>query len=103
MKLTLPQGYNRIRFRRRRRSQHRHGTLLPITELGPGERGEIACIKGNRKITQRLADLGLTPNTCISIVKTAPFNGPVEIAVRGCKLAIGRDIAENILVKTKEN
>jgi len=103
MKLTLPQGYSRIRFRRRRRARHKHGNLLPITELEPGERGEITCIKGNRKIIQRLADLGLTPNTCISIVKTAPFNGPVEIAVRGCKLAIGRDIAENILVKMKEN
>jgi DtxR family Mn-dependent transcriptional regulator len=53
-------------------------------------------------VTQRLADLGLTPQASVSILKTAPFNGPIEVAVRGSKLAIGREIAENILVEAKE-
>jgi len=74
---------------------------MPITELKPGQKGVIAFVRGNRKVTQRLADLGLTPETSISILKTAPFNGPIEVAVRGSKLAIGRQIAENILVRAK--
>jgi len=74
---------------------------MPITELKPGQKGVIAFVQGNRKVTQRLADLGLTPETSISILKTAPFNGPIEVAVRGSKLAIGREIAENILVRAK--
>jgi len=52
-------------------------------------------------VTQRLADLGFTPKTTVSVVKAVPLNGPIEVAVRGSRLAIGREIAQNILVQTK--
>ncbi len=75
--------------------------IIPITDLKPGQKAIITLVRGNRKVTQRLADLGLTPETSISILKSAPFNGPIEVAVRGSKLAIGREIAENIMVQSK--
>jgi len=87
--------------RHRHRFQHRRGKLLPLAHLKPGQKGVIASVKGNCKVTQRLADLGLTPEATIFMLKAAPFNGPVEVAVRGSKLAIGREIAENILVQAK--
>jgi len=71
---------------------------LSIIELKPGQKGKVAFIRGNRKVAQRLADLGLTPDATVRMLKTAPLNGPVEVAVRGSKLAIGREIAENILI-----
>jgi DtxR family Mn-dependent transcriptional regulator len=74
---------------------------VSITELKPGQEGKIAFVQGNRKVAQRLADLGLTPETTICMLKAAPLNGPVEVAVRGSKLAIGREIAENILVQVQ--
>jgi len=85
----------------RHRHRHRHGNVVSIIELKPGQKGKIALVRGNRKVTQRLADLGLTPKTTIRMLKTAPLNGPVEVAVRGSKLAIGREIAENILVQVQ--
>jgi len=92
----------RVRFAGKgHRFRHRYGNVIPITELKPGDKGIIASVCGNSKVTQRLADLGLTPKTRVSIIKTAPFNGPIEIAVRGSRLAIGREIAENILVQAK--
>ncbi len=33
------------------------------------------------------------------MMKIAPFKGPVEIAVRGSHLALGRDIANNVFVE----
>jgi len=102
MRLTFSHGQERRSFKgKRHRFQHRYGNLVPITELKPGQRGLIKSVCGNRKVTQRLADLGLTPETNISVLKSAPFNGPIEIAVRGSRLAIGREIAENILVQPK--
>ena len=47
---------------------------------------------------KRLSDLGLTPGTDVTVVKSAPFNGPLEITVRGSRLAIGRGMASRILV-----
>jgi DtxR family Mn-dependent transcriptional regulator len=92
---------NKERQRTNHRHRHRHGIVTSITELKPGQKGIIASIQGNRKVAQRLADLGLTPETAVYMLKTAPLNGPIEVAVRGSKLAIGREIAENILIRVK--
>ena len=89
---------NGYRFRHR----HRHKRAISILDLKPGQRGIIVSLRGNQKIVQRLADLGLTPETTIHILRTAPLNGPIEIAVRGSRLAIGREIARNILVHAEE-
>jgi DtxR family Mn-dependent transcriptional regulator len=58
----------------------------------------IAFIRGDRKVVQRLSDLGLTVKTAISLLRKAPMEGPVEIAVRKTKLAIDRTIADHIFV-----
>jgi DtxR family Mn-dependent transcriptional regulator len=42
--------------------------------------------------------MGLTPNTKITLLKVAPFDGPIEVSVRGSKLAIGRGIATKVFV-----
>lgn len=96
-------GKYRKEERNHGRYRHRHGNVLSIIKLKPGQKGTIISIQGNHKVAQRLADLGLTPETTIHILKIAPFNGPIEVIVRGSKLAIGREIAENIFVCTKEN
>jgi len=95
-------GKNKNRRGHRHRHRRRHGSVISITELKPGQEGIIASIRGNRRVTQRLADLGLTPETTIQMLKTAPFNGPIEVVVRGSRLAIGREIAENIFVRVEE-
>jgi Fe2+ transport system protein FeoA len=92
---------------------------LPLTALRNGETGVIASTdlssennqgcrhrtrKGWRKhfmvdrFTKRVSDLGLTPGTKVTVVKSAPFNGPLEVSVRGSRLAIGRGMASRILV-----
>ena len=50
---------------------------------------------------KRLTDLGLTPGTEVTVVKSAPFRGPLEICVRGSRLAIGRGISSRILMEVK--
>ena len=44
-------------------------------------------------------DMGLTPGTRVTVVKSAPFHGPLEILVRGSRLALGRGMAERIFVE----
>lgn len=93
---------------------------LPLTELKNGETGIIIstdltlehkgmCAHAERRkhhrkhfmvarFCKRLSDLGLTPGTKVTVVKSAPFNGPLEVSVRGSRLAIGRGMANRILV-----
>jgi Fe2+ transport system protein FeoA len=87
---------------------------LHLPELRDGESGIITSIeasqgrgrrgRGARKgwgLKKRLEDMGLTPGTRIAVVKSAPFRGPLEVYVRGSRLAIGRGMAERILVEVK--
>jgi len=95
---------------------------IPLTELKNGETGIIISTncklhngpkfrhharKGWKKkvsidlCIKRLTDLGLTPGTEVTAVKSAPFRGPLEICVRGSRLAIGRGMGSRILVDVK--
>jgi len=76
----------------------RDTALLPVTQLTPCRKGTIAFIRGDRKIVQRLTDLGLTVGTEVSLLRKSPGEGPVEILVRRTKLAIDHAIADNIFI-----
>jgi len=84
---------------------------MPLTTLRNGETGTVTSIRaggGGRGFgrgwgfEQRLMDLGLTPGTKVTVVKSAPFHGPVEILVRGSRLALGRGMADKILVEIEK-
>jgi DtxR family Mn-dependent transcriptional regulator len=82
----------------REASDMRKEPLVSLSDLRDGQGGVIAFIRGDRKVVQRLSDLGLTVKTAISLIRKAPLEGPVEIAVRRTKLAIDRAIADDIFV-----
>jgi DtxR family Mn-dependent transcriptional regulator len=76
---------------------------VPLTTLKKGEVGTVASISaGHGKgigFEKRLMDMGLTPGTRVTVVKSAPFHGPLEVIVRGSRLAIGRGMAKRIFVE----
>jgi len=74
------------------------GDLRQLTELSKGERAKIQFIRGGENVVEKLHNMGLTKGADIQLTNAAPFSGPVEICVRGCKLVIGRGIAEKIFV-----
>jgi DtxR family Mn-dependent transcriptional regulator len=79
---------------------------LPLTELRAGETGVVTSTrlenKRGRIFEKRLMDMGLTPGTKVTVVKSAPFHGPLEILVRGSRLALGRGMAKRILVEAEK-
>lgn len=75
--------------------------VMPLTSLLDGQKGVISFIGGGRGASQRLADLGLTPRTEITVVKSALFHGPLMVCVRGTTLAIGRGLAARVFVREK--
>jgi len=83
---------------------------VPLTALRDGDNGVITSIKagygrGHGRgwgFEKRLIDMGLTPGTRVTVVKSAPFHGPLEILVRGSRLALGRGMAERIFVEIEK-
>ena len=78
-----------IRFGHTRRGHMRHGHI----KQWHGREGGFE---------KRLMDMGLTPGTRVTVVKSAPFHGPFEILVRGSRLALGRGMAERIFVEIEQ-
>lgn len=77
----------------------RDENLIPIMDLKNHQEGKVSFIRGDYKIIRRLLDMGITIGSMISVIKVAPLSGPVEVSIRGSKLAIGRDIACNVFVE----
>jgi DtxR family Mn-dependent transcriptional regulator len=77
----------------------RKTNVVAISSLKEDQEGIVAFIRGDNRALRRLLDLGLTPGTKISISRIAPLKGPVEIRVRGSKLALGDEVACNVFVE----
>jgi DtxR family transcriptional regulator, Mn-dependent transcriptional regulator len=80
----------------------RKENIISLAELKEKQEGLIAFIRGDKKALQRLKEMGLTPGTNIKVSRIAPLKGPVEIVVRGSRLALGDQIACNVFIK-REN
>ncbi len=83
--------HGHIRREHTRREHTRHGHII--------HRPLVRGITRDSGFEKRLMDMGLTPGTKVTVVKAAPFHGPFEVLVRGSRLALGRGMAERILVE----
>ena len=80
----------------------REQSLVSICTLKAGTSAKVSFIRGEHRVLQRLLDMGLTPGTSIKVERVAPLKGPVEVYVRGSKVALGQDIAANVFVEVAE-
>jgi DtxR family Mn-dependent transcriptional regulator len=80
----------------------RNQNLISILDLKEKNNAKVSFIRGDYNVIRRLLDMGITIGAIISVIKVAPLGGPVEVAVRGSKLAIGHDIASNVFVEACE-
>jgi Fur family ferric uptake transcriptional regulator len=71
--------------------------VLPLSFVLPGEQVVIDRLVGGRQVQQRLADMGLTPGTTIEVIK-ASGPGPIIVAFRGSRYALGRGLSQKVLV-----
>jgi Fe2+ transport system protein FeoA len=77
--------------------------LVSLADLRGGDKCTVVLALGGYGMVRRLAEMGLTPGTEVTIVRTAPMHGPIEVSVRGVSLALGRGIARRVLVKPPNN
>ena len=71
---------------------------LPLSNIQVGQTVILVEILARRRSAQRLAELGLTPGTPITVLQSMPGQ-PLLIRVRGSRLAIDRTIADQLCVR----
>ncbi|HIH71499.1 MAG TPA: DtxR family transcriptional regulator [Methanothermobacter thermautotrophicus] len=79
----------------------RDENLKSLTEMDENQRGRVSFIRGDYRVVRRLMDMGITIGAPLTLIKRAPLRGPVEVEIRGSRVALGRDIADNVFIETE--
>ena len=96
-----------MQLRRRRRGKQSNEDnqlkyaegMVPLTWLTEGSKAVMAHSLGNLNVVRRLSEMGLTPGCELHLLRKCSLHGPIEIEVRGASLALGYDLASEILVQ----
>lgn len=71
----------------------------PLCENGAGDEVEIVRIDDeDGELLAYLSSLGMFPGTPVKVCDIAPFKGPLMVEVGDARYALGREIAEKIVV-----
>ena len=71
---------------------------MPLAMACPGEIVTVTGVRAGWGLHRRLADMGLTPGVQIRLINSQ-MHGPVLIDLRGSRVALGRGVAQKIIVK----
>lgn len=74
------------------------GNHMPLVMVSEGEEVRLVGIRGGLNLRRRLADLGLNIGMTFRIVRVNP-NGPLILAVKDSRLALGRGMAHKVMVE----
>ena len=69
--------------------------MSTLDNIKVGQTVEVVKVHGEgSSLRRRLLDMGITPNTKVTFVRSAPLGDPIEVTVRGYELTIRKDDAE---------
>lgn len=74
------------------------GFKVNLSELQVGQTAKILSVDGEGALRRRFLEMGLTPNTSVTVQKIAPFGDPIQITLRGYELTLRIDDAKKIQV-----
>ncbi|HHY09814.1 MAG TPA: ferrous iron transport protein A [Firmicutes bacterium] len=69
---------------------------LSLTHLRPGEKGRVARIAAGAYATKRLYEMGFNSGASVQVVKNDL--GPLVVLLSGNKIALGRGLAEKMVI-----
>ena len=72
-----------------------------LDDLPFGARARVTGIDGRHPAARRLIEMGVIPGAEVSVLRAAPFGDPLQVDVRGCRLALRRTEAAAISVETR--
>ena len=77
--------------------------MLSVQHLAIGQTATIIGFRVESAYVERLRSLGLVRGTQIEVVRTAPLGDPVELKLRGFRLAIRAREADCLIIETEES
>ena len=73
---------------------------VTLDKLPVGKCARITSVDGGEiSLRKHILDMGLTPGTEVTLVKTAPMGDPIQLHLRGYELTLRRSEAEKIEIQ----
>ena len=72
--------------------------MMPLAMVSPGEEVRLVAIRGGQRMRKRLADLGLNVGMTVRVMQR-DGHGPLILAVKDSRLALGRGMAQRIMIE----
>ena len=72
---------------------------MTLKDLEIGKSARILTVGGEGILRCRLLDMGLIPNTKVTVQRIAPMGDPMEIRLRGYELTLRLEDAEKIEIE----
>jgi ferrous iron transport protein A len=71
---------------------------MPLTIIQSGRKVRLLAVNAGKGLEGRLAAMGLVPGVEIAVVSNS-LRGAFIIAVKGCRIMLGRGMAHKIIVE----
>lgn len=75
-----------------------HNLSIPLSDLQPGDQGEVIQVQAQGPIRQRLLEMGFIRGARLRVEKLAPLGDPMELVIKGYHLSLRREESACILV-----
>ncbi|HUV79806.1 MAG TPA: FeoA family protein [Candidatus Bathyarchaeia archaeon] len=75
------------------------GRGVPLTTLLPGEEAKIVALGHGKGRQHHFRTMGLMEGKIVKVIAAQPARGPFVIEVEGTQIAIGRGMAQHILIQ----
>lgn len=75
---------------------------MNLLEVQYGSSARVLSVGGEERISKRLMEMGVVPGVTLTVIKSAPFGGPIQVRLLGYNLAIRRKEAEAINIEFSE-
>ena len=72
--------------------------MANLNNMPIGSKVKVKNISKDASVRKRLLEMGVVPGVEVEIIGKAPLGDPIEIIVRGYKLTLRKDEAENIII-----
>ena len=75
---------------------------MTLLNAPQGKWMRVAALEGGATLRARLTQYGLFEGDLVRVLRAAPLRGPLLVEVNGREIALGRRVAEKILVEAGE-
>lgn len=74
--------------------------MKTLLQFFPGDSVRVIDFAGGFNLRSKLVQYGIYPGDCLHLLRKAPFGGPLLVECNQREIALGRGIADKIIVET---